>query len=171
MGNNLHGGNWGTEAPGYFCESRKGNTQDGVTALESVAWRRGHWMELLSCDWPPLVTWEAGPVPVRNSARKPVFEQGKGLEFQFDTVVVIGIDVLLYEKPTPSGQEGKVQAAWLAMSTWETTFKQVWPPPICKKSEKCQVKIWSELVALSFQSQMLLLPNKLLTWKSIVFQM
>lgn len=167
----------GAEAPCYFWESHKGHTQNGVPALESVGWRRGHWMELLSCGWPPLVTWEAWPVVARNSARKPVFEQSKGLGFQSDSMVVIGYNaVLLYEKPTPPRQEGKVQAVvWLAASIWEITFmkvgKQVWPPPICEKSERCQVKIWSKLVAPSFQSQMLLVPNKPLTWKSIVFQM
>lgn len=46
----------GVEAPWYFSESWKGHTQNGFMALESVGWRRGHWMELLSCGWPPLVT-------------------------------------------------------------------------------------------------------------------
>lgn len=48
---------------------------------------------------------------MRNSARKPVFEQGKGLGFQSDSMAVICDNaVLLCEKPTPPGQEGKVQA-------------------------------------------------------------
>lgn len=168
----------GAEAPWYFCESRKGHTQNEFTALVSVGWKKGHWMELLSCGWPPQVSWEAWPAPVRNSAGKPVFEEGKGLEFQSGSMVVICDNaVLLYEKPAPPGQEGKVQALWLAVSIWETTFtkvgKQVWPPPIWAnpKSERCQVKIWSQLVALSFRSQMLLILNKLLTWKITVFQM
>lgn len=131
--------------------------------MESQLWKvlageRGHWMELLSCGWPPLVTWEAWPVPVRNPARKPVCEQGKGLGFQSDTMVVICDNAaLLYEKPTPPGQKGKVQAVRIAVCIWETTFikvgKQVWPPPICKKSERYYIKIWCKWWLWTFRAK------------------